>query len=72
MGMGLIKDSTLTGIADAIREKAGVTGKILPSQMAEMILGIGGGVFRITLIICLWQSLRYHHLIQKKLRFPAI
>ncbi len=42
MGMGLIKDSTLAGIADAIREKAGVADKILPSQMAEMIKNLGG------------------------------
>ena len=41
----LIKDSTLTGIADAIRSKTGATDAIQTDQMAAMIEGIqtGGG-----------------------------
>lgn len=39
-----IEDTTLTGIADAIREKAGTTGEIDTSQMAESILAIKGGL----------------------------
>lgn len=36
----LIQDTTLTGIADAIREKEGSTDAILVASMAEKILGI--------------------------------
>lgn len=39
-----IEDTTLTSIADAIREKAGTTGEIDTSQMAESILAIKGGL----------------------------
>lgn len=39
-----IDSTTLTGIADAIREKAGTTGGIATSQMAESILAIKGGL----------------------------
>lgn len=39
----LIQDSTLTGIADAIREKTGNADPIYVSGMAEMIAGITGG-----------------------------
>lgn len=42
MAKGLIKDSTLTAIADAIREKTETTDKILPTNMAGLIESIGG------------------------------
>lgn len=49
MGEYLIQGETLTGIADAIREKVGSSDGIDPANMAEMIAGIqsgggGGGV----------------------------
>lgn len=43
MAKGLIKDSTLTAIANAIREKTGTTGAMLPAEMAALIQGITGG-----------------------------
>ncbi len=42
MAKGLIKDSTLTAIANAIREKTETTGTMLPSEMAALIQGITG------------------------------
>lgn len=39
-----IDSATLTGIADAIREKVGTTGAIATSKMAESILSIKGGL----------------------------
>lgn len=42
MAKGLVKDSTLTAIANAIREKTGTTGTMLPSEMAALIQGISG------------------------------
>lgn len=45
MAKGLIKDSTLTAIADAIREKTETTGTMLPSEMAALIQGITGSKF---------------------------
>lgn len=45
MGKVILNDTTLTGIADAIREKNGETGLYLPSEMPRKILDIttGGG-----------------------------
>lgn len=43
MAKGLINDSTLTAIADAIREKAKIADTMLPSEMAALIEGISGG-----------------------------
>lgn len=45
MAKYVIDGSTLTSIADAIREKAGASGVIVPEQMAAVIAGIvsGGG-----------------------------
>lgn len=42
----IIQDSTLTAIADAIREKTGGTAVLTPAEMATMITGIetGGGL----------------------------
>lgn len=42
MAKGLIKDSTLTAIANAIREKTETTAPMLPSEMAALIQGITG------------------------------
>ena len=42
MGRGFINDSTLTAIAEAIREKTRTTAQMKPSEMADLILGIGG------------------------------
>lgn len=43
MGNAFIKESTLTDIANAIRTKTGGTDLLLPSQMVDAILSIGGG-----------------------------
>ena len=43
MGKKLIKDSTLTGIADAIRAKGGTTGTMTPQEMPEKIAAIPTG-----------------------------
>lgn len=43
MGYGIIDTSTLTDIADAIREKLGVQTQYKPSQMPEAIESISGG-----------------------------
>ena len=40
MGKKLIKDSTLTGIADAIRAKGGASGPMTPQEMPEKIAAI--------------------------------
>ena len=40
MGKKLIKDSTLTGIADAIRAKGGASGPMTPQEMPEKIASI--------------------------------
>lgn len=40
MAKGLIKDSTLTAIANAIREKTETTATMLPSEMAALIAGL--------------------------------
>lgn len=40
MSKGLINDSTLTEIADAIRAKTESTDTMLPSEMAALIMGI--------------------------------
>lgn len=40
MAKGLIKDSTLTAIANAIREKTETTATMLPSEMAALIQGL--------------------------------
>lgn len=40
MGKKLIKDSTLTGIADAIRAKGGATGPMTPQEMPSKITAI--------------------------------
>ena len=45
MAKGLIKDSTLTAIANAIREKTETTATMLPSEMAALIQGITGAKF---------------------------
>ena len=42
MAKGLVKDSTLTAIANAIREKTETTATMLPSEMAALIAGITG------------------------------
>ena len=42
MAKGLVKDSTLTAIANAIREKTETTATMLPSEMAALISGITG------------------------------
>ena len=42
MAKGLVKDSTLTAIANAIREKTETTATMLPSEMAALIQGISG------------------------------
>lgn len=42
MAKGLVKDSTLTAIANAIREKTETTATMLPSEMAALIQGITG------------------------------
>ncbi len=44
MGRGFIDDTTLTAIADAIREKAKTTVQMKPSEMAGMINNLGGGI----------------------------
>lgn len=44
MPKGLIEHSTLTAIADAIREKAKSNEAMLPSEMAGLIAGLGGGM----------------------------
>ena len=38
-----LKDTTLTSIGNAIREKTGETAKLLPSEMANAIASISGG-----------------------------
>lgn len=43
MAQGIINDTTLTAIGDAIREKTGETGKILPKDMPTAIANIKGG-----------------------------
>ena len=40
MAKGLVKDSTLTAIANAIREKTETTATMLPSEMAALIAGL--------------------------------
>lgn len=45
MGRGFIEDTTLTAIADAIREKAKTEARMKPSEMADLILGIRGGIW---------------------------
>lgn len=47
MSKVLINDTTMTGIADAIREKNGSTAQMYPSEMAEKIQGISTGEKRI-------------------------
>ena len=42
MAKGLITEATLTGIADAIREKAGTSAAMRPDEMAALIQGITG------------------------------
>ena len=42
MAKGLVKDSTLAAIANAIREKTETTATMLPSEMAALIQGITG------------------------------
>ena len=42
MAVYTIKDTTLTAIADAIREKTGGTGTIKPGEMATEISNISG------------------------------
>ena len=42
MAKGLVNDSTLTAIANAIREKTETTATMLPSEMAALIQGITG------------------------------
>lgn len=42
MAKGLITEATLTGIADAIREKAGTSAAMRPDEMAAKIAGITG------------------------------
>lgn len=42
MAKGLVKDSTLTAIANAIREKTETSATMLPSEMAALIQGITG------------------------------
>lgn len=42
MAKGLVNDSTLTAIANAIRGKTETTGTMLPSEMAALIQGIAG------------------------------
>lgn len=42
MAKGLVKESTLTAIANAIREKTETTATMLPSEMAALIQGITG------------------------------
>lgn len=44
MGKKLIKDSTLTGIADAIRAKGGATGSMTPMEMPAKIAEIPTGL----------------------------
>lgn len=52
MAKGLIKRSTLTAIADAIRAKTGSADTILPADMAAMIEGIiAGGAIAGTFIV---------------------
>lgn len=43
MALGLIQDTTLKGIADAIREKTGDDKQYIPSEMSDAILNIEGG-----------------------------
>lgn len=43
MAKGLITEATLTGIADAIREKAGTSAAMRPDEMAALIQSISGG-----------------------------
>lgn len=43
MAKGLITDATLTGIADAIREKTGTSAAMRPDEMATLIQSISGG-----------------------------
>lgn len=43
MAQGIINDTTLTAIANAIREKTGETGTLLPSAMPDAIASIQGG-----------------------------
>ena len=43
MEKGLITQATLTGIADAIRSKAGTSASMRPNEMAALIQSISGG-----------------------------
>lgn len=43
MAKGLITQATLTGIADAIRAKAGTSASMRPDEMAALIQSISGG-----------------------------
>lgn len=43
MALGLINDSTLTNIAEAIRSKTGTAASMTPSQMPDAIASIAGG-----------------------------
>ena len=43
MARVLVKDSTLTSIADAIREKTGTTETLKPGEMADAISSMGNG-----------------------------
>ena len=43
MAKGLITQATLTGIADAIREKTGTSAAMRPGEMAALIQSISGG-----------------------------
>lgn len=43
MAKGLITQATLTGIADAIRAKAGTSAVMRPDEMAALIQSISGG-----------------------------
>lgn len=43
MAKGLITQATLTGIADAIRAKAGTSAAMRPDEMAALIQSISGG-----------------------------
>jgi hypothetical protein len=42
MAKGFISDTTLTAIADAIREKTGSTEQMMPGEMADLIRSIAG------------------------------
>ena len=43
MAKGIITQATLTGIADAIRAKAGTSASMRPDEMAALIQSISGG-----------------------------